>query len=111
MEPRLIAGSVESQYPGFLSQPLELMVSMIVADHHPYLCGEKCRGALVPDARTMSPSVKSQNAHNIFSNRNQPGLAELGFPNGQCGVPEVRILMLQASRLTQSQSGSVEHQD
>ena len=57
VEPRLIAGTVESQYPGFLSQPLELMVSMSVADHHPYLCGEKCRGSLVPDARTMSQSI------------------------------------------------------
>jgi len=46
MEPRLIAGTVESQYPGFLSQPLELMVSMIVADHHPYLCCEKRRGGV-----------------------------------------------------------------
>jgi len=87
------------------------MVSMIVTDHHPYLCGEECRWAFVTEARPMPQSVKSQKADKIFSDRNQPGLAELRFANGQCGIPEIRVLMLQASRLTQAQACSVEDED
>jgi len=37
MQSRLIAGTVKSQYPGLLSQPFELVVGMIVSDHHAYL--------------------------------------------------------------------------
>src|SRR5271157_6092634 len=68
-------------------------------------------GPLVPEARPMSHSVKSQDADKIFPNRNQSGLAELRFPNGQCRLPEIHIFMLQASRLTQAQPCSVEHDD
>ena len=57
MHPRLIAGGVKSQYPGLLSQPFELVVSMIVPDPHPYLGGEECRWALVSHTRTMAHSV------------------------------------------------------
>jgi hypothetical protein len=111
MEPRLITSSIESQYAGLPPQPLELMVRMIVSDRHSYLCGQKGRGPLVPEARPMSHSVKSQDADKIFPNRNQSGLAELRFPNGQCRLPEIHIFMLQASRLTQAQPCSVEHDD
>ena len=93
MEPRLIAGIVKSKYPGFLSQPSNLMVGMIVSDYHPYLCSEECRRALVPYTRTMSHSVKFQDADKILSDRNQSRLAELRFPNHECGIPEIRILM------------------
>ena len=96
MKPRLVASTVKSQYAGLFSEPLELMVSMIVTDHHAYLCGEQSRRAFVSEARPMSHSVKSQDADKIFSDRNQPGLAELRFANGQCGIPEIRVLMLQA---------------
>ena len=70
MHPRLIAGSVKSQYPGLLSQPFELVVGMIVSDHHPNLGGEECRWALVPYTRTMTHSVKSEDADKILSDRN-----------------------------------------
>jgi hypothetical protein len=70
MQPRLIAGTVKSQYPGLPSQPFELMVGMIVSDHHPYLGGEEGRWALVPHTRTMAHSVKSEDADKILSDRN-----------------------------------------
>ena len=44
-------------------------------------------------------------------NWNQSGLAELRFPDGQCPFSEIRVFMLQASRLTQAQPGTVEHQE
>src|SRR5271157_5268628 len=94
MEPRLITSRIESQYAGLPPQPLELMVRMIVSDRHSYLCGQEGRGPLVPEARPMSHSVKPQDADKIFPNRNQSGLAELRFPNGQCRLPEIHILML-----------------
>ncbi len=50
MQPRLIAGTVKPQHPGLLSQPFELVVGMIVSDHHPYLGGEECRWTLVRGA-------------------------------------------------------------
>ena len=70
MQPRLIPGVVESQYPSFHSQPFELMVGMIVSDHHPYLGGEECGWALVPHTRTMAHSIKSEDADEILSNWN-----------------------------------------
>jgi hypothetical protein len=101
VEPWLVAGSVESQYSGLLSQPLELMAGMIVSEHHANLCREDCRWALISHTWTMPPSVKFQDADKILSDWNQPGLAELGFSNRQCGILEIRILVLQASGLAQ----------
>ena len=43
VKPRLIASTVESQNTGLSSEPLELVVSMTVTDHHAYLCGEESR--------------------------------------------------------------------
>ena len=47
MQPRLVARTVKSQHSGLFSQPLELMSSMIVTDHHAYLGGKKCWRPLV----------------------------------------------------------------
>ena len=94
MQPRLEARTVESQYAGFFSQPLELMVSMIVTDHHAYLGGKKRRGPLVPYAWPMSDSVKSQDADEIFPDWNQSGLPEFGFSNREGSISEVCIFVL-----------------
>ncbi len=99
VEPWLIAGTIESQYPDLFSQPLELMVGMIVSDHHPYLCREDRRGALVPHTGAMSQSVKSQHLDEVLPDRHQPGLTKFGFPNDQCSIFEIRIGMLQATHL------------
>jgi hypothetical protein len=111
MEPRLITGSIKSQHSSLFPQPLELMVGVIVSDHHSYFCGQNCRGTLVPETRPMSHSVESQDVDKISSNWNQSGLAELRFPDGQCRFSEINIFMLQASRFTQSQSCTVEHEE
>jgi hypothetical protein len=70
MESWLIAGTVKSQNPSLSSQPFELVVGMIVLDHHPYLGGEECRWALVSHTRTMAHSVKSEDADKILPDRN-----------------------------------------
>ena len=95
MQPRLVAGGIESQYARFLPQPLELMVGMIVSDHHSYFCSQHCRGTLVPETRPMPHSVESQDANKISPNWNESGLAELRFSDGQCPFSEIRIFMPQ----------------
>jgi hypothetical protein len=94
MQPRLITGSVESQYAGLLPEPLELMVGVIVSDHHSYFCGQNCRGTFVPEARPMSHSVESQDADKIPSDWNQSRLAELRFPDGQRRFFEIHVFIL-----------------
>jgi hypothetical protein len=94
MQARLITGSIESQYAGLLPEPLELMVGVIVSDHHSYFCGQNCRGTFVPEARPMSHSVESQDADKIPSDWNQSRLAELRFPDGQLRFFEIHVFML-----------------
>ena len=107
MEPWLIAGIVESQHPSLSSQPFEFVVGMPVLDHHPYLGGEERRWALVADTRTMAHSIKSEDADEILSDRDQSRFAELRFPNQKRPVFEVRVGMRQAAHFSQSQPGTV----
>src|SRR5205807_5270004 len=46
MEPWLKPRTVESQYPGLLSEPVELIARMTVSNHHPYFRGQECGGTL-----------------------------------------------------------------
>ena len=94
MQPRLITSSIESEYAGFFPQPLKLMVSVIVSDHHSYFCGQHRRGTLVPETRPMPHLVESQDADKIPSNWNQSGLAKLRFPDGQRRFSEIYVFML-----------------
>ncbi|HEY6848583.1 MAG TPA: hypothetical protein VI320_20585, partial [Terracidiphilus sp.] len=70
MEPRLITSSIKSQHAGLFPQPLELMVGVIVSDHHSYFCDQNRRGTLVPETRPVSHSVESQDVDKISSNWN-----------------------------------------
>src|SRR5438128_416636 len=87
VQPRLVSSTVRPAYPRTIPEPFERVIHRLHLNRGPTLAEEESTLRVIPWVRCRSPTgVCSQHACQLWSDRDQAGLEELGVPDGDQGV-------------------------